>query len=176
MVLQVLGGGNGNITVIALDGTVDEGRNSDLGTGDVNMIVDDVAANVEFVASDDSDEDESEAVVVVHTPEMRAIDADEVRKVEEFFEEGCGCTLYNGRGCCYAFTREHISSIRDQCSSFERHDLQNILFGHVMATINPSEIVENRGHETKNRERIAANFLHEGRKVINYSKQPIIFV
>ena len=148
-----------------LDGTSDD--HSGMGTDTVTDMFD-VAANVELNTGDDSDSDEDEiGVDVTHTPEMhmRDIDRDEVRKVDAFFEEGCGCALFNGRGCCYAFTREHITSIRDQCSSFKRHDLQNILFGHVMATVKASDIVENRGHDTKNRERMGVNFMHEGMKV-----------
>ena len=96
--------------------------------------------------------------------EMREIDVEERRKVDDFFEQGCGCKLFDGRQCCYAFSREHICSIRDQCSSLDRSALNNILFGH-MATVRSSEKAESRGHLTKEREKIASFFFHEGRKV-----------
>lgn len=82
-----------------------------------------------------------------------------------FFENGCGCTLFDGKPCYTAFTREHICSIRDQSSSFDRHDRYNVLFGHVMATVKASDTVGTRGHPTKNRLRNSGEFLHEGMKV-----------
>ena len=85
--------------------------------------------------------------------EMRDIDLEEQRKVDEFIEMGCGCRYFDGCEYSSAFTREHISSIRDQCSTMTRSDLQNVLFGHVMATVRTSTTVENRGCPSKERER-----------------------
>ena len=64
--------------------------------------------------------------------------------------------------CCYAFIREHICSICDQCSSMECSELNNILFGHVMATTIHSEVMEKRGHLSKNRERITGWYYMKG--------------
>ena len=97
--------------------------------------------------------------------EVREIDQIEQSEVDEFFEKGCGCTLFGGKPCFTAFTREHICSIRDQCSSLDRHDRYNILFGHVMATIRASSTVQSRGHQTKDRSRVSGDYLHEGMRV-----------
>ena len=97
--------------------------------------------------------------------EVWEIDQKEQSEVDEFFEKGCGCTLFGGKPCFTAFTREHICSIWDQCSSLDRHDRYNILFGHVMATIRASSTVQSRGHQTKDRSRVSGDYLHEGMRV-----------
>ena len=48
-------------------------------------IVTDIPANVELNIGDDSDSDEEVLMSHTHTPEMRDIDRDEVRKVDAFF-------------------------------------------------------------------------------------------
>lgn len=110
------------------------------------------------VAEDDRDMREDDR-------DMREVDVKEQKKQTCFFENGCGCTLFDGKPCYTAFTREHICSIRDQSSSFDRHDRYNVLFGHVMATVKASDTVGTRGHPTKNRVRNSGEFLHEGMKV-----------
>ena len=87
--------------------------------------------------------------VVTVATERRGIDIDEDAKVDAFLNKGCGCTYFNGKQCSTAFTRQHICSICDQCSSFDRPTLQNILFGHVMAMVRTSETIESRGHPFK---------------------------
>ena len=94
--------------------------------------------------------------------EMREIDIAESKMVDEFVENGCGCRLYDGKECSSAFTRDHMSLIRDQCSSLTRADLHNVLFGHVMATVRTSADVDNPRHPNKSRCR---NTMHEGQKV-----------
>ena len=113
-------------------------------------------------SDDDSDEDDT---AVDFASEMRKVDLDERKAVDTFFQNGCGCTLYNGKPCYTAFTREHICSIRDQCSSFDRHDRYNVLFGHVMATVQRSEQVHRNGCPCVDRSQIVGEFLHEGMKV-----------
>ena len=49
----------------------------------------------------------------------------------------------------------------------DRHALNNILFGHIMATIRSSDIVENRGHPSKMRQKLGSYFMHEGMQVSN---------
>ena len=68
----------------------------------------------------------------------------------------------DGRNCCLTFSWEHVCPICDQCSAFDCPDL---LFGHIMATVKLSETIENRGHPTKEREKVRSSFIHERRKV-----------
>ena len=98
--------------------------------------------------------------------EMRDVDLSEINDVEEFLQQGCGCTLLEGQQCCSAFTREHITSIRDQCTSFQRHELNNILLGHIMATVRTSEKTVKIRQPATIRSRNTTTFLHEGHKVV----------
>ena len=114
--------------------------------------------------SDDDDvvtENERECAI-----DMRQIDLDEKEAVDKFFENGCGCTLFDGKPCFTAFSKEHISFIRDEISSLDRNDRYNLLFGHVMATVRVTDTVERNGRPTKDRERVRGVFLHEGMKVL----------
>lgn len=43
--------------------------------------------------------------------EMRDIDIEEVKKVDAFLKEGCGCQLYSNKWCCLSFSRDHICCI-----------------------------------------------------------------
>ena len=97
--------------------------------------------------------------------EMRDIYVAEAKKVDDFIDSGCGCTLYGGQQCSSAFTREHYTLIRDQFSSFLRPELHNVLFGHVMATVRTSADIDNPRHPSKSRSRNTTTFMHEGHKV-----------
>ena len=116
----------------------------------------DIGANVELEVDTDEETDQGIEMPGPVIIEMTIHDVVESRAVDEFLEKGCdvNCKLFNGKPCCYAFTRENICSIRDQCSSMECSELNNILFGHVMATTIHYEVMEKRGHPSKNRERV----------------------
>ena len=97
----------------------------------------------------------------------RDFDLQEKEKVELFLQKGCGCALFNGKPCSSLFTNDHISSIRDQCQSMERPALNNILLGHIMATVRTSTGTIKVRHPSSDRKRNTTSFLHEGNKVIN---------
>ena len=65
------------------------------------------------------------------------MDADESRA---FFEHGCGCRFHDGQLCSSGFSKDHYCLICDQCTSFECPALNNILFGHAMATTITNEL------------------------------------
>lgn len=146
---------------MAIDGTlVDQGALDAMGddtVADGNVAV----VTIPTVADDDVAGDDDDAMEETHTKsegqdaistEMRDIDLVEERRVDAFVDKGCGCKYFNGRECSSAFTREHIS-IRGQCSAMTRPELQNVLFGHVMATVRTNSTMERRGHASKERER-----------------------
>ena len=112
----------------------------------------------------DMDSSNTPSMILMVPVEMRDVDREEMTTVDEFMEKGCGCTLNNGKSCYTAFTRDHISCIRDQCSSFDRSTLSTLLFGHVMATSRASDVARN-GRPTKEREKNYTTFMHEGIKV-----------
>ena len=108
--------------------------------------------------------------------ECRQIDLHEQQKVEQFLENGCGCSLFNGKPCSAAFSKEHIYSVCDQFTSLDCHNRYSILFGHVMATIRALPTVESRGHPSKERSRVVGEFLHEGIKVKVLVVHVLLFV
>ena len=60
-----------------------------------------------------------------------------------------------------------LQSIHNDCSSMDHHALNNVLVGHIMATIRSSNIVENRGHPSKTRQKLESYFMHKGMQVSN---------
>ena len=139
------------------DGPVIDVDHADIETGTVEVDDD---------ADDDTDMERSIAGNNNVTVELRDVDRDEIAKVDEFMEKGCGCTLYNNQPCYTAFSKEHLCCIRDQCSSFDRSTLSALLLGHVMATVhNSSNTFERRGHTSTERQRNSTVFMHEGIKV-----------
>ena len=183
----------------SLDATGDDTMHDGLLATDDNVVgdnvaVDDVAGDDvaevttptvtdDAIGDDDSDTDDDameealtryEGQDAVST-EMRDIDLVEERKVDVFIDTGCGCKCFSGHECSSAFTREHILSIRGQCSAMTRPDLQNVLFGHVMATVKTNSTMERRGHASKERERTWSSFSHEGIMVHYISATCIIY-
>ena len=139
----------------------------DIATDGITAVTSDDDAAVD---SDDEIGEERDCIL-----DVRKIDLDEQREVTKFFENGCGCNLYDGKPCYQAFTKEHFCTIRDQCSSFDRHDQYNVLFGHVMATVQASEHVHRNGRPSTDRQRVTGEFLHEGMKVQgNFFKSKIL--
>ena len=100
------------------------------------------------------------------TVDMQNINAAEVSKVDGFLTNGCGCTLLDSQQCSSAFSKQHITSIHDQYSSLPCPDLNNILFGHVMATVRTSEDIITVRHKATRRVRNTITFLHERQKVM----------
>ncbi len=115
-------------------------------------------ANDENSNSDSSDDEANNSI-----NDIREIDLSEKRKVECFVQNGCGCTLNVRIMCSSIFSMDHISSVRNQCSLFERSELNNILLGHIMATVRTSDMTV--GHGPTTRVRNTTCFYHEGQKV-----------
>ncbi len=97
--------------------------------------------------------------------DIREIDRNEKRKVELFLNNGCGCTLNERSMCSSIFSTDHISSVRDQCSSFQRSEINNILLGHIMTTVRTSDMTNKVRNPSTTRVRNTTTFYHEGQKV-----------
>ena len=80
----------------------------------------------------------------------------------------CGCKLNKGNPCCYLFSEEHVSSIRDSCSALDHQSLDLVILGQVMASVKTSQTIEHRGYTPNERERSITFFFHEGIKVTYY--------
>lgn len=139
----------------------------DDGVDDADVINSTASDNVVSVANVDAVCNNEETMIERHDVncESRDTDIEEKRKVDAFLQQGCGCKYFDGHQCSSAFTRDHLCSIRDQCTAMTRPALQNIIFGHVMATVRTSVTIESRGHPSKDRERNRTSFMHEGMMV-----------
>lgn len=100
--------------------------------------------------------------------DSRSIDVDERRKVESFLESSCMCVVNDGRPCSSRYSYDHISAIRDQCSSMNKDELNSVLLGHVMATIRTTDTTIKVRHTGTERKRNTTTFMHEGEKVMSY--------
>ena len=94
----------------------------------------------------------------------RDIDIAEDEKVAKFISQTCGCALHDGNPCSMAFSTEHISAIRDQCSSMSRSSLDFLLIGHIMANTSTSDFVHHSRLQKK-REKERSNYYHHGIRV-----------
>ena len=136
-------------TVIVL--VMDNGSNSNIGNSNNDSIGDGDANDNGSNSNNGSNGDGDTSHEENSDNDMREIDRKEKRKIELFVENGCGCTLNVGMMCSLMFSIDHISSVRDQCSSFQRGELNNILFGHIMATVRTSDMTSTVRNPSTNR-------------------------
>ena len=141
------------------DNSGNENQDEENNTDNINDGLDESGINSINDNSGNENQDEENS-----TDNMREIDIKEKRKVELFVEIGCGCTLNNVM-CSSMFSIDHISSVRDQCNSFERSELNNILLGHIMATVRTSDTTNKVRNPSTTRIRNTTSLYHEGQKV-----------
>lgn len=104
-------------------------------------------------------------VLAVHC-EPTESDKLETDTVRHFMAKGCGCQRFSGRQCSLQFTTEHVLEVRSQCLELSRSELDMVLLGQVMASMNVSDTVvtESRHRETT-RERPRTSHSHQGKAV-----------
>ena len=77
---------------------------------------------------------EGEEVVASSTHlEQRPIDAEEERKISEFMESGCGCTMWKKGPCSRMFSREHYQTVRGDAAALSWNELNMTVMGEIMA-------------------------------------------
>lgn len=93
-------------------------------------------------------------------------DKKEAETVRNFMDNGCGCQLLGGQSCSLQFTPDHVSTVRTSCCDLSRTELDMVVLGQMMASMNLSETVvaESRHRETT-RQKPRSTFMHEGKRI-----------
>ena len=107
----------------------------------------------------------SEEVMV----EMRDVDIEENRMVEDFIVNGCSCQLGpNSTPCCQQFSADHYRELRCWCSEMTRGEKDMVIKAQVMALTDIStstrHSLEHR-HASQERQKERASYLHQGLRV-----------
>ena len=58
------------------------------------------------------------------------------KRMVEFFENGCGCSRWNGKSCVKQFSMSHIQEIQMQCQELSRSELDLVILGQLQALMN----------------------------------------
>ena len=88
-----------------------------------------------------------------------------MRDIENFVSNTCGCKKNNG-GPCSAIFADKFYSVRAQCADLDKQSLDCVLLGQMMALMNMSDEVHDRGHPSVPRQRYSYAYYHEGVKVL----------
>ena len=84
----------------------------------------------------------------------------ELSKCREFANNTCGCKMANGKPCSGLFSVEQFIEFRAQSSFLTHEQLDLVLMGSVLSTVNASDKGVGR-HQAK-RQRITVTFMHKG--------------
>ena len=100
------------------------------------------------------------------TPSDARFDSAEFPDVEAFVNATCGCDLApDNQPCSGLFSVDHYIKIRAQCSFLTHNDLDMVLLGCIMSTVNIGQHIHDGRHKPAKRQRITVSFMHEGNKV-----------
>ena len=93
--------------------------------------------------------------------ESRDLDEAEERKVQEFCERGCGCSLAKGRPCSSQFNQEHYCVARANAAELSWGELNMVVMGQVMALTCCDSATMNSAVRQKS----CTLFHHEGHRI-----------
>ena len=85
----------------------------------------------------------------------------ELTKCSRFVEDTCGCKWANGRACSLLFTKDYYATFRSQASLLTREQLDLVILGSVMSTVNDGDVAAGR-HKPAKRQRTALSYMHKG--------------
>ena len=87
----------------------------------------------------------------------------EIDECTAFCQRTCGCKNANGKPCSTLFPLDHYIQMRAQVSLLTRHELDLLLLGSIMTTIENHEETSGHGrHKPVKRQRITSHYMHEG--------------
>ncbi len=88
------------------------------------------------------------------------------QSISEFYENGCGCSKWNGKDCVKQFSISHIQEIRMQCQELSRSELDLVILGQFQALMNNHDTVcvESR-HRATLRVRPYISYHHQGKAI-----------
>ena len=91
-------------------------------------------------------------------------DEQETDTARHFMANGCGCRRLNGRPCSQQFTTEYVSEVRSSFLELSRSDLDMVLLGQIMASMNLSDtVVTESRHRDTIRQRPRTLHSHQGK-------------
>ena len=96
--------------------------------------------------------------------ELRAVDEEERRKIEEFVDKTCGCKKVNG-GPCSIPLADKFGIVRARCAEMDKTSLDFIILGQLMALTSTSSQVTSRRRPSTERVRKSYAYYHEGVQV-----------
>lgn len=89
--------------------------------------------------------------------------AHEMDECADFVQRTCGCKHANGKPCSTLFPLEHYIEMRAQVSLLTHQELDLLLLGSIMTTIENHEETSVRGrHKPIKRQRITSHYMHQG--------------
>ena len=87
----------------------------------------------------------------------------ELSKCREFSRITCGCTKAKGKPCSTLFNEEHYTDLRAQASFLTWEQLNLVILGSIMATVNTDEFWPSyTGHKPAKRQRMVTTYMHHG--------------
>ena len=95
----------------------------------------------------------------------RDLDEEEVKKIERFVRERCGCSSE----CSKKFDVTYIQKIRNDLAELTHDEMDFILMGAVLCCASDSTETTVVHYKSNERSRQSMMFLHKGSKVYNYS-------
>ena len=95
--------------------------------------------------------DISDRSISPQTPPAGGILVDEKENAlcRKFTENTCGCKKINGRPCSTQFSAEYIIEMRAQASLLTHDELDMVILGSLMTTLNRSENIVDGRHKPK---------------------------
>jgi len=102
---------------------------------------------------------------LVDTPSQNQFNPSEYPEVEAFVNNSCGCDLADDEPCSGLFSVEHYVNLRAQCCLLSKDELDMVLMGSIMSTVNIGDKIHDGRHKPAKRQRVTINFMHEGNKV-----------
>jgi len=93
-------------------------------------------------------------------------DSTEFPDIEAFVNSTCGCDLAPGDlPCSGLFSVQHYVTVRAQCCLLSKEELDMVLMGSIMSTVNNGDNIHDGRHKPAKRKRVTVNFMHESHKV-----------
>ena len=86
--------------------------------------------------------------------------------MSEFMTSGCGCAKAKGQQCLRQFSPEYVKSVRESCAELTWGELDMVILGQLMASVNTSTTVSTTArHEASECEKSCTIFTHQGKPI-----------
>ena len=95
--------------------------------------------------------------------DLRPDDIDEEKRVLSFFDDGCGCSKWEGMNCIQQFSP---ADVRLQCLQLTRGELDMLIFGHLLTHADNSKTTTaEQRHPPSKRSRMYLSYYHHGKPI-----------